>query len=166
MSRASTFLLVLAAALGSAAPRAHAQSLQMEGYGVRAGASLDDDLTQFLFGAHADLGVQNESLRLRPLVTVGLGDDAVTLLAGGEVHYRFPTAADRPVRPYVGGGVALHRVDFDRERGGDDETDAALLVSGGIDVEVERWWGWFAEGRFVIADATIFRLEGGVNWVY
>ena len=36
----------------------------------------------------------------------------------------------------------------------------------GIDVPVATWWGWFAQARFQIADESLFRLEGGLNWQY
>ncbi|MBW3660302.1 MAG: hypothetical protein KY397_01540 [Gemmatimonadetes bacterium] len=157
----SAALLLVATAL---APRpAAAQELGLRAYGIRAGLALEDDLTQILVGGHADLGRPAPNLRLQPLFTVGAGEDALTLLLGGEVHYLFPIEAGSTVEPYVGGGLGVHHIDFDE---GSDTTDLALLVAGGVDVPVERWWGWFAEGRFVIEDETIFRLEAGVNWQY
>lgn len=141
---------------------AGAQDLGLRSYGIRIGAALEDD-AQILVGGHADLGRLAPNLRLQPLFTVGAGSDALSLLLGGEAHYLFPVEAGSTVEPYVGAGVGLHHVDHDR---GGDDTEVALLVTGGVDVPVERWWSWFAEGRFVIADDTVFRLEAGVNWVY
>lgn len=141
---------------------ATAQDLGLRAYGIRAGAALEDD-AQFLVGGHADLGRLAPNLRLQPLFTVGAGSDVLTLLLGAEAHYLFPVAAGSRVEPYAGGGVGIHHVDFD-EAG--EDTEVALLVSGGVDVPVQRWWGWFVEGRFVIEDDTVFRLEGGINWTY
>lgn len=164
MSRA-LLVLLLAVPVGTAglARDATAQTLTLDAYGVRAGLSLDDDLVQLLVGGHADLVGFADDLRLRPLLTVGVGDDALTILAGGEVHWLVALEEESRFEPYVGGGIGLFHLDPDR---GGSDTDAALLVTGGVDVPVERWWGWFAEGKFVIADEAVFRLEGGVNWKY
>lgn len=164
--------LAAALALGAliAAPASlAAQDIQLHAYGVRAGVSLDDDLTQLVVGGHADLSGLAPNLRLMPLFTIGAGDDALTLLFGGEAHYLFPVERGQRVQPYVGGGLGLHHIEFDGDgpdEVDDDETDLALLVAGGVEVPVERWWNWFAEGRFIIQDETLFRLEGGVNWLY
>lgn len=139
-----------------------AQDLGLRSYGVRLGAALEDD-PQVLVGGHADLGRLAPNLRIQPLFTVGAGSDALTLLLGGEAHYLFPVEANSAVEPYIGGGVGVHHLDLDE---GGDDTEVALLVAGGVDVPVQRWWGWFAEGRFVIVDDTVFRLEAGINWVY
>lgn len=154
-------LLVLAATF--APDRAAAQDLGLRSYGIRLGAALEDD-PQVLVGGHADLGRLAPDLRIQPLFTVGAGSDVLTLLLGAEAHYLFPVEANAAVEPYVGGGVGIHHIDYDE--GPADDTDVALLVAGGVDVPVQRWWSWFAEGRFVIADDTVFRLEAGINWVY
>lgn len=153
-------VVVLAALLAPA--DSAAQDLGLRAYGIRAGAALEDD-AQFLVGGHADLGRLAPNLRVQPLFTVGAGSDVLSLLLGAEAHYLFPVEAGSSVEPYVGGGVGIHHVDHD-DAG--EDTEVALLVAGGVDVPVERWWSWFVEGRFVIADDTVFRLEGGINWVY
>lgn len=172
MARPLTSLLFASLALGAMAGSLSAQQIEMHAYGIRGGISLEDDLTQVLVGGHADLSGLAPNVRLVPLFTVGAGDDALTLLFAGEAHYLFPLE-DRSQRyqPYAGGGIGLHHIARD-DPGDDavdldnDDTDIALLVTGGVEVPVQRWWGWFAEGRFVIQDDTIFRLEAGVNWLY
>ncbi|HUP18843.1 MAG TPA: hypothetical protein VM778_02695 [Gemmatimonadota bacterium] len=156
-------VLAALALLGPLASPASAQSLALEAYGVRGGLSLDDDLTQLLVGLHADFGGLDAPIRLRPLISVGADDDALSVLAGGEVHWWIPIDTEARFDPYLGGGVGIFHVDPDE---GDGETDAALLITAGADVPVQRWWGWFAEGKFVIYDDVVFRLEGGVNWTY
>lgn len=143
---------------------ARAQSaLELTAYGLRAGASLDDELTQFLVGGQLDLGRPYDNLRVQSLLTVGFGDDALSFLVGGEAHYLFPVSSSSRVEPYAGGGVGLHHINFD-DAG--DSTEAALLLTAGFDVPAGRWWGYFAEARFVLADEQVFRLEGGINWIY
>ena len=49
-------------------------------YGIRAGASLDDDLTQLLVGGQVDAGRLAENVRLQPFLTLGFGDDALSFM--------------------------------------------------------------------------------------
>jgi hypothetical protein len=143
------------------------QDLGLMSYGIRAGASLDDDLTQLLVGGQVDAGRLAENLRLQPFVTLGFGDDALSFMLAGEVHYLFPIDPARSrIEPYAGAGLGLSHVNYDRVGGDDDTTEIALLLAGGVDVPVQRWWGWFGEVRFQIADESLFRLEGGLNWQY
>ena len=99
------------------------------------------------------------------LEDMGPGDDALSLMLAGELHYLFPVDPARSrVEPYAGAGLGLSHVNFDSEGRDDDSTEIALLLAGGVDVPVQRWWGWFGEVRFQIADESLFRLEGGINW--
>jgi hypothetical protein len=164
MFRALFFTLLIAPSLGLAsASRVNAQDIELTAYGLRAGLSLDDDLFQLLVGGQADLGRIATNVRFQPLFTIGVGDDAVSFLAAAEGHYLFPVQADSRFLPYAGGGVGLHHVDPDNTGA---DTEVALSLVGGVDVPIERWWGYFVEGRFVIADESVFRLEGGLNWQY
>ena len=159
-------ILVIAGTLVCFLPSvSRSQDLQIMAYGVRAGASLDDDLTQLLVGGQVDAGRLAENVRLQPFLTLGLGDDALSLMLAGELHYLFPVDPARSrVEPYAGAGLGLSHVNFDSEGRDDDSTEIALLLAGGVDVPVQRWWGWFGEVRFQIAAESWFRLEGGSNW--
>ncbi|MGH7572683.1 MAG: hypothetical protein ACREMK_12720 [Gemmatimonadota bacterium] len=166
MSRAPLILAAVLALVLPAGPL-HAQALELYGYGVRAGVSLDDDLTQFLLGGHLDLGRPWERVRIQTPLVLGLGDDAISFLVGGEAHYLFPVDPNESrVDPYVGGGLGLLHVNRDEDAGDDDDTEVALILLGGIDVPMRTWWKYFVEGKFLIADNSIFRLEGGVTWTY
>ncbi|MEJ2151580.1 MAG: hypothetical protein P8Y29_01185 [Gemmatimonadota bacterium] len=173
MPRTPYVLICATVAMLAAAPNAaRAQNgLELMGYGFRAGASLDDELTQFLVGGHLDLGRPYDSLRVQTIITTGFGDDAFSFLLGGEAHYLFPVSATSSVEPYAGGGIGLHHINRDRDNDDDrgrhdDTTEAALLLVAGFDVPVSRWWGYFVEGRFLVADESVFRLEGGLTWLY
>jgi hypothetical protein len=166
MARALVAILLIAG-LPLLPAIAHGQDLGLRSYGIRAGASLDDDLTQLLVGGQVDAGRLAENLRLQPFVTVGFGDDALSFMLAGEVHYLFPVDPARSrIEPYAGAGLGLSHVNYDRVGRDDDTTEIALLLAGGVDVPVQRWWGWFGEVRFQIADESLFRLEGGLNWQY
>jgi len=166
MARALVPFLLIAGILPCLPASARSQDLQVMAYGVRAGASLDDDLTQLLIGGQVDAGRLAENVRLQPFITLGVGDDALSLMLAGELHYLFPIDPARSrVEPYAGAGLGLSHVNYDRP-GRDDSTEIALLLTGGVDVPVQRWWGWFGEVRFQIADESLFRLEGGLNWQY
>ncbi|CAN5168814.1 hypothetical protein BH18GEM1_BH18GEM1_08390 [soil metagenome] len=170
MSRSKlAFLAAILAAPFLSARSAHGQeALTLTGYGVRAGASLDDELVQLLVGGHVDLGRPWQNVRIQPLATLGLGDDALTLLVAGEAHYLFSVDPNRSrVDPYVGGGVGVHHVNFDEDDGDlDDSTEAVLLLTAGVDIPMRQWWKYFAETRFLIGDNAVFRVEGGVTWTY
>ena len=164
MSRALFVCTFAALALATAlVPRARAQDIELTAYGLRTGLSLDDDLLQLLVGGQADLGRIAEDVRLQPFLTIGVGDGAITLLAAAEAHYLFPVEAGSRFEPYAGGGIGIHHIDADD---GGEDTEVALILAGGADIPVARWWGYFVEGRFVIADDSVFRLEAGVNWEY
>ena len=159
-------ILVIAGTLVCFLPSvSRSQDLQIMAYGVRGGASLDDALTQLLGGGQVDAGRLAENVRLQPFLTLGLGDDALSLMLAGELHYLFPVdPAPSRVEPDAGARLGLSHRNFDSEGRDDDSTEIALLLAGGVDVPVQRWWGWFGEVRFQIADESLFRLEGGINW--
>ncbi|MGH7551205.1 MAG: hypothetical protein ACREMD_15165 [Gemmatimonadota bacterium] len=167
MSRAPIVLAAALAVLLPAVPLHAQEALELNGYGVRAGVSLDDDLTQFLLGGHLDLGRPWERVRIQTPLVLGLGDDAISFLVGGEAHYLFAVdPTESRVDPYVGGGLGLLHVNRDEDAGDDDDTEVALILLGGIDVPMRTWWKYFVEGKFLLADNSIFRLEGGVTWTY
>jgi hypothetical protein len=167
MARVLVSILLIAGLLPLVPSSARAQDLRVMAYGIRAGASLDDDLTQLLVGGQVDVGRLAENLRLQPFATLGFGDDALSVMLAGEVHYLFPIDPARSrIEPYAGAGLGLSHVNYDRVGRDDDTTEIALLLVGGVDVPVQRWWGWFGEVRFQIADESLFRLEGGLNWQY
>ena len=163
MSRALFVPLILAALALGAAPSARAQEIGLNAYGLRTGVVLDDELVQLLVGGQVDLGTIAQNIRLQPFLTVGIGDDAISLLAAGEAHYLFSVREGARVEPYAGGGVGIQHIDFDNA---DEETEIALTLVAGADVPAARYWGYFIEGRIVVADDSIFRVEGGLNWRY
>lgn len=167
MARALAAFLLIAGLPLLTATTLPGQDMGLMAYGIRAGASLDDDLTQLLVGGQVDAGRLADNVRLQPFVTLGFGDDAFSFMLAGEVHYLFPIDPARSrIQPYAGAGLGFSHVNYDRDERDDDTTEVALLLAGGIDVPVQRWWGWFGEVRFQIADESLFRLEGGLNWQY
>jgi hypothetical protein len=165
MSRALALAAALALLLPATLPAQ--DSVRLSGYGVRAGVSLDDDLTQLLLGGHLDLGRPWERVRIQSPLVLGFGDDAISFVVGGEAHYLFPVDPnDSRVDPYAGGGLALLHINRDEDAGDDDDTELALVLLGGLDIPMRTWWKYFAEAKFLIADESIFRLEGGVTWTY
>ena len=67
-----------------------AGTAQAQGFGVRAGASVDPD--QFYGGVHFETRELVEHLRFRPNLEVGVGDD-VTLFA---INFEFSIVCRRP----------------------------------------------------------------------
>lgn len=166
MSRAPIVLVVILSLLAPPAALRAQDAVRLSGYGVRSGVSLDDELTQFLLGGHLDLGRPWERVRIQTPLVLGFGDDAISFVVGGEAHYLFPVDPNESrVDPYAGGGLTLLHINRDEEDG-DDDTELALVLLGGVDIPMRTWWKYFVEGKFLIADESIFRLEGGVTWTY
>ena len=105
--------IVAAVSLVVIAAPARAQGI---GVGPRVGASVDPD--QFYFGGHFESGELVESLRFRPNVEVGVGNDLTLVAVNFEFIYRLPPNAPRLPRMwhlYVGGGPALNIYRFREE---------------------------------------------------
>jgi len=87
-----------------------AASARAQGFGVRAGASVDPD--QFYAGVHYETHDLVDRLRFRPNVEVGIGNDLTLVALNIEFTYRLP----KPIVPnwqfYVGGGPALNLYHF------------------------------------------------------
>lgn len=106
----------MAAALVLLAVAAPARAQRVGG---RVGASVDPD--QFYFGAHVETPDLADSLRFRPNVEIGVGNDLTLVAVNFEFIYRLPPNAPRLPRAlamwdlYVGGGPALNVYRFSTE---------------------------------------------------
>jgi hypothetical protein len=112
----SIWTIVAAVSLIGIAAPARAQGI---GVGGRVGASADPD--QFYAGGHFETGELVESLRFRPNIEVGVGDNLTLVAVNFEFIYRLPPNAPRLPGSlsmwhlYVGGGPALNIYRFSNE---------------------------------------------------
>ena len=125
-----------------------------QGFGVRAGASVDPN--QFFAGAHYESHELVERMRFRPNVEIGVGDDRTLVAMNFEFTYRL----DDPHVPnwdfYVGGGPALNLIRFN------DDTDP----EGGFNVlaGLSHQSGLFTEAKFGALKSPRFKLVVGYTF--
>jgi hypothetical protein len=139
-------LVILLSAI--AAPPAAAQARA----GVQGGMSLDPD--QVFFGGHVQTSPLIESLRFRPGVDIGLGDDITLVGFNFDFTYTFSTA--RPWNLYAGAGPAINWVDTDF--GSDTEGGFNFLVGA------RQSRGTFFEMRVGVLDSP--DLKFGVGYTF
>lgn len=132
------------------APASHAEVWG----GVRGGFSFDPD--QVNLGGQLEFDPVADNLYIVPSGELGLGDDAFTLSFNGDLQYRFQTQGK--VRPFLGGGLTLFFIDYDRNRfgssfGGDDSaTDLGVSFVGGIMFRSGSGHPMFVEARLALTD--------------
>lgn len=147
--------IALSALLLAALPAAvHAQSE----FGLRVGATLDPD--QVHFGFQMRPPQLSPSVRIRPSVEVGLGDDTTVAALNVDLTYEF---YEGEVRPWAGAGPGLALVDRDLPgAAGDSELEAGLNLVGGLD------WGpgyrYTIEGRLGLGDLPEMKFSFG--WTF
>lgn len=97
-----------------------ATNLGLEGWGLRAGLSIDPD--QVIVGGHLDLGRFADSIHFMPNLTAGFGDDFTIVAISPDVLYTFPVEDIGHL--YAGGVLTLQWIDFN------DDTDTELGLHG------------------------------------
>jgi hypothetical protein len=131
-----TALGLLVTALLVAAP-ARGAGPHYSGWGPRFG--LADDPDQIVVGVHFDLGELARHLRFVPNVELGVGDDATVLAMTAPVHYRWEDLEGSDVVPYAGGGLTAALVDWDDDRGGDDDDlELGARAIGGAEWSLDK----------------------------
>ena len=126
--RWKTLGLAIFVSLCTTAPTIGAE-LGFYGWGPRLGVG--DGPDQLVLGLHQDFGEFAERLRFQMSVELGFGDDRTLAAVTLPVHYRF--RVDDDFVPYLGGGLVVGYIDFDRDRGDDSEVELAAVLVGGIE---------------------------------
>jgi hypothetical protein len=126
------------------APRASSEEegTKIHGFRPYTGFSLNEP-TQWVIGGRFDLGPAHgvESLRVLPELGIGAGDDATSVLLGGNLHYEFPSlGSEKRWVPYAYGGLGVLVVNGDR----DDESEFGVNLGYGIEARWRKLTG-FAE---------------------
>lgn len=131
-----------------------------QGFGVRAGVSIDPD--QFHFGGHYDVGAIATNLRLVPNIEIGLGNDVTLICLNGDLLYDFP---DTPWS--VGGelGVNIAKYDFPAGYVGDDsDTNIGLSAVGDYRLTLNSGKTLLLEAKLGISDSPDFKFTVGWNF--
>jgi hypothetical protein len=126
---------------------------EAQGVGVRAGVSGDPD--QFYVGVHGETGPIVESLRFRPNLEIGVGDDRTLVAVNVEFAWRLPLNGT-PWRLYAGGGPALNLM---RRRGNTDAGGGLNILVG-----VEHRDGFFTELKVGAIDSPSVKF--GVGYTF
>lgn len=162
---ALALLTVPAAAQTQTQPQAQAggPSFGWNGWGVRAGVSIDPD--QAYGGVHFELGEFAPNVRFRPSLEIGFGDDATLIQGNAEVHYVFSKV--QVWKPYVGGMVTLSWIDLDNPPPQVDDTDTnvGLMGVGGVQTRLKSGTAMFLEGKVGFTnDDPDFKFGIGWSW--
>jgi hypothetical protein len=154
----TTSVLIFVFGFGASSLEA-ANGIGFVGWGLRGGASIDPD--QVHVGLHIDAGRFAPKVRFQPSFEVGFGNDRIVGAINLDAFYVFRA---RGWNPYLGGGLGVALIDFDRDRsGGDDfKVEAGLNLIGGFE------WGrnprYLLEVRAGVGDIPELKVTAGVTF--
>jgi hypothetical protein len=134
-----------------------AATASAQGFGVRAGATVDPD--QIHFGLHYETRHIAGQIHFRPNVELGLNDDLRLLALNGEFVYRAPVGNQWSL--YGGGGPALN-VFIVPVKDGDNHTDYEPGIN--LLVGAQHNQGFFTEVKFGFIDSPNVKFT--VGWQF
>lgn len=120
--------------------------------GVHIGADVSDQHTLKLVGGQLAFNFPH-GLRAQALITSVIEEPGTFLIMGAELQWHLPRG---PVRPFVGGGVALTYQDV----GLFANTDTGWLAEGGLEVPLRNLTP-FAELRLIGTSAVATQILAG-----
>lgn len=155
--------LLLVCALGATtAATAQAQAV-VGGAGPRVGFSTGPD--QIVFGGQLIIGEIAPQLTFDPSLEFGFGDNLTLISTNLDLHYHFVVQGST-WRPYAGGGVAIHFVQFDNPApfGDNSETDigGSLIVGAGVPTQAGN--RFFSELKLGLGDTPDLKIMVGWNF--
>jgi hypothetical protein len=136
------------------ASRAQADSLV---WGPQVGLSISP--TQFVFGLHAIAPI-TQSVDFAPSVDFGVGDEAFTIAANGDIHFNI--VPESSLRPYVGGGITIYNINPSAS-GADGATEVGGSILGGIWLNHANSTSYYLEGRIGLGNVPDFKALIGLN---
>jgi hypothetical protein len=141
-------------------------ALALPNFGARAGFTSGPD--QIHLGAHAEVIELSPGLVLLPSVEVGLGDDQTLWALNGELAWTIDRGDWRGWRPYVGGGLGIFIVSFERPDApvgfDDSRTDAGLSALVGVSKLLNLGHKFFAEVKVGLEDAPDVKVTAGLTF--
>ncbi|HYM79852.1 MAG TPA: hypothetical protein VEY91_00405 [Candidatus Limnocylindria bacterium] len=154
--------LMLCGALIALAPwTAQAQTSIVAGVGPRVGFGVDPD--QIVFGGQMIIGEVAPNLTFDPSLELGFGDHLTVISLNFDMHYHFAIQGSS-WRPYAGGGVNVHFLQFDAPPGvrDDSETDVGGALVIGAGAPTPSGSRFFGELKFGLGDS--YDIRGMVGW--
>ena len=127
-------------------------------FGIRAGYTSWDNISQFHVGAHVYLGELWPNVLFTPNIEVGFGDSVTIATVSGDVAYNFTEFVSFPWSLYGGGSLSFNYVNPD---GGDSNTDLGLSGLVGVTYTFANDHKGMTEIRFGLLDSPDFKLTFG-----
>ena len=144
--------------------------LGIKGIGVRLGLTdPEGGSSALMYGVHLDAGEIVNNVHVVPAVeywSVGVGgSDFSDLAIRTSINFDFPLHDQRMV-PYLGGGLALHRLKVDTPLGGSaSDSKFGLDVQGGARNQFTPNLSLFGElGYSFVPDNNQLRILGGLTY--
>jgi hypothetical protein len=144
---------------------ADALAQEQSRYGGRVGFSASPD--QLTLGAFLGFTEINPSVRPRPSIDFGFGDEVFTAILNGDLEYGIrDTGID--AMPFVGAGVALafYKFDFGPASGDADETnwEVGIQVYGGLEKDLGGYKTGLIEVRVGFLDVPDVKITVGMGF--
>ncbi len=141
-------------------------TLALPNFGARAGFTSGPD--QIHLGAHAEVLELSPGLVFLPNVEVGFGDDQTVWALNGELTWAIDRGDWRGWRPYVGGGLGIFIVSFDRPDApadfDDSRSDVGLSALVGISKLLKLGHKFFAEVKVGLEDTPDVKVTAGLTF--
>lgn len=96
-----------------------------------------------------------------PNLEVYLQDEPSVLVFNGDFHYAPSVSPQASIRPYIGLGLALTRVEFDRR----DNTEAGINIKGGINFRTTGSLVPFFQAEYRAGDYDDISIGGGIRFL-
>jgi hypothetical protein len=142
---------------------AHAASPAVTAFGPRVGASIDPD--QLVVGGQLSLQEFAPDWSFDPNLELGFGDHRTVIAFNLDSYYHLRLSGSE-WRPYLGAGLGVNFLSWDRPFGERDhsDTEVGLNVVGGFAIPAGSGDHWFTELRFGVGDIPTLKIVGGYNF--
>ena len=130
-------------------------------FGVRAGYTSWDNISQIHLGAHLKLGEIFPNVRFTPNIEAGFGDDATVIILNGDLAYSFTEFVAQPWNLYGGGALSFNYLDI---KNFDSQTDLGLSALLGLDYSLSNGHEGMVEIRVGVMDSPDFKLTFGYTF--
>jgi hypothetical protein len=133
------------------------------GGGFRAGFSVDPE--QLVLGGQLIIGEIAPDMTFDPNLELGFGDGYTIIAANMDLHYHFTIDGSR-WRPYVGGGIGINFIEFDRGPGVGDNSNTEVggnfIIGAGVPTASNN--RFFTELKFGLGDIPALKALAGINF--
>jgi hypothetical protein len=130
-------------------------------YGGRVGFSASPD--QLTLGAYLGFNEINPSVRPRPSIDLGFGDEVFTAILNGDVEYGIRNTGINAM-PFVGAGAALAFYNFSGNAADDTSWEVGIQVYGGLEKDLGGYKTGLIEVRVGFFDLPDLKITAGMGF--